>query len=130
MWKLPMRKIAELAISAMLLFSCGCLAAGCSSDDSLAGTWECVSVSDGTVSYEVEDLELDGADFMTLKLRRDGTVSMTSMGEEVDTSDLTWQETDTGVSIESPSGAMDAVYDSSTDQLTLEYDDQVVVLGR
>lgn len=126
----PMRRIAMPAAAMALVLACACALQGCVAEDTLAGRWECVSISDGTTTYVVEDLGLDGSDFMTLRLKNDGSVTMTSMGEEVDTSDLTWMETDTGVSIESSSGAMDAVYDSSTGQLTLEYDGQVVVLER
>ena len=67
---------------------------------------------------------------MTVDLNGDGSVAMSAMGESVDTTGLTWEETSTGVTLTTDVGSMDATYVDDTGQLTLDYLGQVVVLEK
>ena len=125
---------ASVLVSLMLMLLCTVLACaalgGCSSGSKYEGHWVCCGVKSGTQSYDVKELDVDGNSLMTVDLNGDGSVAMSAMGESVDTTGLTWEETSTGVTLTTDVGSMDATYVDDTGQLTLDYLGQVVVLEK
>lgn len=125
-----MKRIATVALAALLTVASMGLLGGCSGSDgssSYEGTWVFVSMSSDGTTYTAEDIEsVYSADQMcTLELESDGSFDLLMFESSLldDDSTATWAVVTDGVSLTIDDETLTATYDDTTGYLTLDTDE-------